>query len=169
MRRAFLDRARYGADPDFVDVPVKRLTSNAYADELRIGLDTLHASSSVALGRDIVTDTASTESNETTHFSVVDDEGIAVSNTFTLEQWYGSSVVVPGTGILLNNEMGDFNKRPGFTSVNRHRHEAQSDRARQANALVDDADHRAARRQGRAGDRFARGAGPSRTRCSTSC
>ena len=118
MRRAFLDRARYGADPDFVDVPVKRLTSNAYADELRIGLDTLHASSSVALGRDIVTDTATTESNETTHFSVVDDEGMAVSNTYTLEQWYGSSVVVPGTGILLNNEMGDFNKRPGFTSVN---------------------------------------------------
>ena len=117
MRRAFLDRARYTADPDFVDVPVKRLTSTAYADELRTGLDTLRASSSVALGRDIVTDTVTTESNETTHFSVVDGEGMAVSNTYTLEQWYGSSVVVPGTGILLNNEMGDFNKRPGFTSV----------------------------------------------------
>jgi gamma-glutamyltranspeptidase/glutathione hydrolase len=117
MRRAFLDRARYTADPDFVDVPVKRLTSSAYADELRTGVDTLHASSSIALGRDIVTDTVSTESHETTHFSVVDGDGMAVSNTYTLEQWYGSSVVVPGTGILLNNEMGDFNKRPGFTSV----------------------------------------------------
>lgn len=117
MRRAFLDRARYTADPDFVDVPVKRLTSTAYADELRTGIDTLHASSSVALGRDIVTDTVSTESPETTHFSVVDGDGLAVSNTYTLEQWYGSSVVVPGTGVLLNNEMGDFNKRPGYTSV----------------------------------------------------
>ena len=117
MRRAFLDRARFGADPDFVDVPVKHLTSTEYAAELRDGIDTLHASSSVVLGRDIVTDTVSAESNETTHFSVVDSDGMAVSNTYTLEQWYGSSVVVPGTGVLLNNEMGDFNKRPGFTSV----------------------------------------------------
>jgi gamma-glutamyltranspeptidase/glutathione hydrolase len=117
MRRAFLDRARFSADPDFVDVPVKRLTSAAYAGELRVGIDTLRASSSVALGRDIVTDTVTTESRETTHFSVVDGDGMAVSNTYTLEQWYGSSVVVPGTGVLLNNEMGDFNKRPGFTSV----------------------------------------------------
>ena len=117
MRRAFLDRARYSADPDFEDVPVKRLTSSAYADELRSGIDTLRASSSVALGRDIVTDTVTTESKETTHFSVVDGDGMAVSNTYTLEQWYGSSVVVPGTGVLLNNEMGDFNKRPGYTSV----------------------------------------------------
>ncbi len=117
MRRAFLDRARYAADPDFVDVPVRHLTSGGYADQLRAGIDTLHATSSVALGQDIVTDTVTTESNETTHFSVVDGDGLAVSNTYTLEQWYGSSVVVPGTGILLNNEMGDFNKRAGFTSV----------------------------------------------------
>jgi len=116
MRRAFLDRARFGADPDFVDVPVKHLTSSDYAHDLLAGIDTLHATSSLLLGRDIITDTAAAESNETTHFSVVDGDGMAVSNTYTLEGWYGSFVVVPGTGVILNNEMGDFNKRPGYTS-----------------------------------------------------
>ncbi len=116
MRRAFLDRARFLADPDFVDVPVRHLTSAEYAGELIRGIDTLHATSSLALGRDIVTDTVVGESEETTHFSVVDGDGMAVSNTYTLEGWYGSFVVVPGTGIVLNNEMGDFNKRPGYTS-----------------------------------------------------
>jgi len=117
MRRAFLDRARHGADPDFVDVPVQHLTATGYAAEVRRSMDTLRATSSLELGADIITDTVSSESKETTHFSVVDADGMAVSNTYTLEGWYGSFVVVPGTGILLNNEMGDFNKRPGYTSV----------------------------------------------------
>jgi gamma-glutamyltranspeptidase / glutathione hydrolase len=115
-RRAYLDRARWLGDSDFVKVPITRLTSKAYAESLAKTIDLAKASSSVELGRDIVTVTAS-ESEETTHFSVVDGEGNAVSNTYTLEGGYGSGVVVRGAGFLLNNEMGDFNKKPGETSV----------------------------------------------------
>ena len=114
-RRAYLDRARHLGDPDFVKVPVARLTSKAYAANLATGIDTMRASSSAALGRDIVTDRG--EPEETTHFSVVDAEGNAVSNTYTLEGGYGSGVVVRGAGFLLNNEMGDFNRKPGETNT----------------------------------------------------
>jgi len=76
----------------------------------------VRASSSVVLGADIVTQPAGTEPEETTHFSVVDADGMAVSNTYTLEGGFGSFVVVPGAGFLLNNEMGDFNKKPGETN-----------------------------------------------------
>ena len=118
MRRAYLDRARWLGDPDFVRVPVERLTSKTYASRLAATIDRTKASSSVALGKDIVTPAAATsESDETTHFSIVDKDGNAVSNTYTLEGGYGSHVVVPGTGFLLNNEMGDFNKKPGETNV----------------------------------------------------
>jgi gamma-glutamyltranspeptidase/glutathione hydrolase len=117
QRRAFLDRARHVGDPDFVQVPVARLTSKSYARELAQGIDTARATSSVALGTDIVTQPAGTESDETTHFSIVDADGMAVSNTYTLEGGFGSFVVVPGTGFLLNNEMGDFNKKPGETNA----------------------------------------------------
>lgn len=114
-RRAYLDRARFLGDPDFVQVPVARLTSAAYADSLAKTISPTRATSSVELGADIVTVAA--ESEETTHFSVVDAQGMAVSNTYTLEGGYGSGVVVGGTGILLNNEMGDFNKKPGETNT----------------------------------------------------
>lgn len=114
-RRAYLDRARHLGDPDFVKVPVARLTSKAYAATLAKGIDTTRASSSVALGGSIVTDRG--ESHETTHFSVVDAAGNAVSNTYTLEGGYGSGVVVRGAGFILNNEMGDFNKKPGETNL----------------------------------------------------
>jgi len=111
MRRAFRDRAEYLADVDFVDVPVHMLTSKAHADELAADLDPAHASPSapaqIAQGH---------ESPETTHFSVVDRDGMAVSVTYTLEQGYGVGVVVPGAGFLLNNEMGDFNAGPGLTN-----------------------------------------------------
>jgi len=117
MRRAYLDRARFLGDPDFVDVPVVRLVSKAYGQELARQIDTTRATSSVELGRDIVTTATAGESDETTHFSVVDAEGMAVSNTYTLEGSYGSFVVVPGAGFLLNNEMGDFNKKPGETNL----------------------------------------------------
>ena len=116
MRRAYLDRARHLGDPDFVDVPVERLTSKVHARELARSIDPARASSSVELGRDIVTD-AGNESEETTHFSVVDRNGLAVANTYTLEGGFGSHVVAAGTGILLNNEMGDFNKKPGTTNL----------------------------------------------------
>ena len=77
-------------------------------------IDPAKASSSVELGKDIVT-TVAQEPDETTHFSVIDRDGMAVSHTYTLEGGYGSRVVVKGAGFLLNNEMGDFNKNPGET------------------------------------------------------
>jgi gamma-glutamyltranspeptidase / glutathione hydrolase len=116
MRRAYLDRARHLGDPDFVDVPVARLTSKEYAKTVAASIDPEKASSSIELGRDIVT-TQSAEPDETTHFSVIDRDGLAVTSTYTLEGSYGSHVVVKGAGFLLNNEMGDFNKKPGETNV----------------------------------------------------
>jgi len=110
MRRAFVDRARYLGDPDFVEPPVQRLTSKSYAAELRRTIRTDHATPStpaqVAQGF---------ESSETTHYSVVDAAGMAVSVTYTLEFGYGLGAVVSGAGFLLNNEMGDFNAQPGVT------------------------------------------------------
>ena len=118
MRRAYVDRARFLGDPDFVKMPLSRLTSARYAATLASQIDLTKATSSVELGKDIVTPTSvATESDETTQFSVVDKDGNAVSNTFTLEGGYGSHVVVRGAGFLLNNEMGDFNKKPGETNV----------------------------------------------------
>ncbi|MBE23781.1 MAG: gamma-glutamyltransferase [Gemmatimonadetes bacterium] len=111
MRRAYRDRATYLADQDFADVPLHRLTSKDYAAELRVGIDPTTASvsqtSDIALGY---------ESPETTHYSVVDAQGMAVSVTYTLEAGYGSAITVPGGGFLLNNEMGDFNAGPGITT-----------------------------------------------------
>jgi gamma-glutamyltranspeptidase/glutathione hydrolase len=115
-RRAYLDRARHIGDPDFVKVPVAHLISAAYMDSLAKTISTTVASNSATLGADIVT-VAPNESEETTHFSVVDANGMAVSNTYTLEAGFGSGVVVGGTGIILNNEMGDFNKKPGETNL----------------------------------------------------
>ena len=117
MRRAYLDRARYLGDSDFVDVPVAMLTSKTHARDLIKTIDPKKASSSVELGKDIVTVRQIEEPDDTTHFSVIDKDGMAVSNTYTLEGGYGSHVVIAGTGILLNNEMGDFNKKPGDTNL----------------------------------------------------
>ncbi len=110
MRRAFRDRAQYLADADYVDVPVHLLTSKEHARELRESIDPVKAS--VSAPTDVV---EGYESPETTHYSVVDAEGMAVSVTYTLEAGYGSGIVVPGAGFLLNNEMGDFNAGPGLT------------------------------------------------------
>ena len=117
MRRAYLDRARSGGDPDFVKVPVARLTSKGYAKRISQTIDATRASSSVDLGRDIVSETQSQEPDETTHFSVLDRDGMAVASTYTLEGGFGSHVVVSGAGFILNNEMGDFNKKPGETNT----------------------------------------------------
>jgi gamma-glutamyltranspeptidase/glutathione hydrolase len=112
MRRAYADRARYLGDPAFnPDMPIGRLTSKEYAAELRKSIGHRAATSSP---------TAfdwSHEGDETTHFSVVDGDRNAVSVTYTLEYGYGSRIVVPGTGFLLNNEMGDFNAGPGLTNA----------------------------------------------------
>jgi gamma-glutamyltranspeptidase / glutathione hydrolase len=114
MRRAYLDRARFLGDPDFVQIPLATLLSKDHARALAASITPDKASNSVELGKDIVTVTGQ-EPDETTHFSVIDRDGMAVSSTYTLEGGYGSRVVVKGAGFLLNNEMGDFNKNPGVT------------------------------------------------------
>jgi gamma-glutamyltranspeptidase/glutathione hydrolase len=116
MRRAYLDRARHLGDPDFVRVPVGKLTSKKYARTVARSIEESKASRSSELGKDIVSIAAS-EPDETTHFSVIDRSGMAVASTYTLEGSFGSHVVVKGTGFLLNNEMGDFNRKPGETNA----------------------------------------------------
>ena len=113
MRRGFADRARHLGDPDFNPaMPVLRLTSKEYAAELRATIDPDRASRSAP-------DTFEwpPAGDETTHVSVVDAERNAVALTTTLEQSYGAKIVAPGTGFLLNNEMGDFNAAPGLTTA----------------------------------------------------
>lgn len=113
MRRAFADRWRYLGDPAFVkDLPVERLLSKDYARSLRATIRADRASVSSP-----TTFEWPAESGETTHLSVVDAERNAVSLTYTLEYAYGSGIVVPGAGFLLNNEMGDFNAGPGLTDA----------------------------------------------------
>jgi gamma-glutamyltranspeptidase/glutathione hydrolase len=112
MRRAFADRAQHLGDPDFVsDMPIARLTSKDYASSLRKTINPLKASKSSPASF-----TWPAESPETTHLSVVDAQRNAVALTYTLEYAYGSRIVAPGTGFILNNEMGDFNAGPGLTS-----------------------------------------------------
>jgi gamma-glutamyltranspeptidase / glutathione hydrolase len=111
MRRAYCDRARYLGDTDFVKVP-DHLTTKAYAHKLAKEINPARATPSEELAKDIP---LARESESTTHFSVIDKDGMAVSNTYTLEHSYGSRVVVKGAGFLLNDEMVDFNRRPGIT------------------------------------------------------
>jgi gamma-glutamyltranspeptidase / glutathione hydrolase len=112
MRRAFADRARYLADPDFEkDIPIPMLISKDYAAQLRKTINPDKASKSSTTSF-----TFTSESPETTHLSIVDAKRNAVSMTYTLEAGYGSKIVVPGAGFLLNNEMGDFNAAPGLTN-----------------------------------------------------
>jgi len=113
MRIAYRDRAEFLGDPDFAhSIPVAKLTSKEYAEELRRSIDRQHAAKS-SLGRLA----GWSESTETTHYSVVDSEGNSAAVTYTLEYWYGSRIVAEGTGIMLNNEMGDFNPIPGVTDT----------------------------------------------------
>jgi gamma-glutamyltranspeptidase/glutathione hydrolase len=118
QRRAYLDRARFLGDTDFVEVPVEKLIAKSHAKEMIADVATDKASSSAELGKDILSagKLPADEPMETTHFSVVDKDGMAVTNTFTLEGGFGSHVVITGTGMILNNEMGDFNKKPGTTT-----------------------------------------------------
>ncbi len=118
MRRAFADRAEHLGDPEFNPaMPVERLTSKAYAAELRSSVELFRASPSDSelFSRAYREAALEREAAETTHFSVVDREGNAVAVTYTLEESYGSRIVVEGAGFLLNNEMGDFNPVPGVT------------------------------------------------------
>jgi gamma-glutamyltranspeptidase/glutathione hydrolase len=119
MRRAFLDRAVFLGDRDLGNVPVAGLTSKLYAENLAAGIDDNQVSSSekLAAAAGVTIEADPGESPHTTHFSVIDADGTAVSNTYTLEQAFGGMLVVKGCGFLLNNEMGDFNPRPGHTDV----------------------------------------------------
>jgi gamma-glutamyltranspeptidase/glutathione hydrolase len=112
MRRAYCDRARYLGDPDFARIP-DFLTSKDYARGLAKDIDVLHATRSEKLAKDVP---LAKESDDTTHFSILDANGMAVANTYTLERSYGSRIVVKGAGFLLNNEMIDFNWQPGVTT-----------------------------------------------------
>ncbi len=112
MRRSFADRARYVGDTDFVQVPIGRLTSKQHAAQWAKSIKAQQATPSADVAPEIP---LADESHSTTHFSVIDEDGMAVSNTYTLEMSYGCRVVVPGAGFLLNNEMGDFNWKPGHT------------------------------------------------------
>jgi len=111
MRRAFADRAKYLGDPGFVKVP-GNLLSKEHAKELAESIDPAKATASESLTPEIQ---LSPEKNETTHFSIVDADGMAVANTYTLENSFGCKVVVRGAGFILNNEMTDFNHKPGVT------------------------------------------------------
>lgn len=110
MKRAFADRAQYLGDSDFASVPVRGLTSKAYAEGRRVGIHPHRTTLANQLGPG---DPFPYESDQTTHFSVVDREGNAVANTTTLNSFYGSGITVPGAGFLLNNEMDDFSSKPG--------------------------------------------------------
>src|SRR2546421_7738483 len=114
MRRAFADRAEYMGDTDFVKVPVAGLIDKKYAAQLRKSINPERASNSeqVKAGKP-----SGYESEETTHFTVVDREGNAVANTYTLNDSYGSKVVAKGTGVLMNNEMDDFAAKPGTPNL----------------------------------------------------
>ncbi len=114
MRRAYADRAEHLGDPDFNEsMPLDRLLSKDYAASLRASIDPDKASVS-----DENNFAQIYESEDTTHFSVVDKDGNMVSLTYTLENGYGSRIVAEGAGYLLNNEMGDFNAVPGVTNRN---------------------------------------------------
>ncbi len=114
MKRAYADRSEYLGDTDFVDVPLSGITSKEYAAELRAGIDleTATPSDTIAPGNPLPY-----ESNETTHFSIADSNGLAVSNTYTINFSYGSGIVVDGAGFLLNNEMDDFSAKPGVPNA----------------------------------------------------
>jgi gamma-glutamyltranspeptidase / glutathione hydrolase len=112
MRRSYCDRARHLGDADFIKIP-EHLTSKAYGKKLAESIDRSKATPSESLARDIQ---LNPEGDSTTHFSVIDNDGMAVANTYTLERSYGSGIVVKGAGFLLNNEMMDFNWFPGVTT-----------------------------------------------------
>ena len=112
MKRAFADRAKYMADTDFVKVPIAGLISKKYADELRKGISMDAVGSKIPAGNPL----PFVGSGGTSHLSVVDKQGNIVALTQTINFFFGSGVLVPGTGIMLNDEMDDFNPQPGTSN-----------------------------------------------------
>ncbi|MGC2028025.1 gamma-glutamyltransferase, partial [Bradyrhizobium sp.] len=113
MKRAYADRAHYLGDPAFVSAPVATLITKDYAARQRAGIDLDHATP----WSDVLAATPPREGSNTTHFSVVDSFGNAVSNTYTLNFSYGVGLVAEGTGVLLNNELDDFTAAPGAANA----------------------------------------------------
>ncbi len=113
-KHADADRSEYLGDPDFVNVPWQALTSKAYAKAIAAEIDVNKAkpSSQIPSGK-----LAPDESNQTTHFSVVDKDGNAVAVTYTLNTTFGTGIVAGNSGILLNNQMDDFSAKPGVPNV----------------------------------------------------
>ena len=114
MRRVHRDRAVYLGDPDFVKIPVKQLLDPAYAAGLRTSIRLDRATSSAMLAD--APDSLSTGTN-TTHFSIIDAEGNRVGGTITLNAGFGTGLMIPGTGLLLNNQMDDFSIKPGVPNI----------------------------------------------------
>jgi len=112
MRHAYVDRNSALGDPDFVDNPVEKLLDKAYAKDIRDQISPFKA----GISQDLMPKGMG-ESTETTHYSIVDDAGNAVAVTYTLNGSFGSGIVAPGTGILLNNEMDDFTAKPGTPNL----------------------------------------------------
>jgi gamma-glutamyltranspeptidase/glutathione hydrolase len=113
-RRAFADRAEFMADPDFAEVPTARLIDKNYAVGRRSSIDLTKAGTSATVGHGAV---QISEGTETTHFTVIDKDGMVVSNTYTINDLYGSRVTIKGTGVLMNDEMDDFAARPGVPNM----------------------------------------------------
>ncbi len=113
-RRVYADRSIYLGDPDFYKVPAKQLLDDQYNDERMSDFDPAKATPSAEVKEGKI---AGYESEETTHFSIVDPKGNAVAVTTTLNGWFGSHVVVPGSGFFLNNEMDDFSAKPGVPNM----------------------------------------------------
>jgi gamma-glutamyltranspeptidase/glutathione hydrolase len=114
MRRAFADRAEFMGDPDHAAVPVAELIDKKYAASRRSSIDANKASTSIDVGHGSI---AANEPTETTHFTVVDKDGTVVSNTYTINDLFGSKVTAKGTGVLLNDEMDDFTARAGKPNI----------------------------------------------------
>jgi gamma-glutamyltranspeptidase/glutathione hydrolase len=115
MKRAYADRSKYLGDPDFSDVPVGKLISEAYEQSILEKLDLREPTPSTDIRPGTLPIQA--ESPETTHFSIVDAEGNAVSNTYTMNFSFGSGIMTNNTGILMNNEMDDFSAKPGVPNA----------------------------------------------------
>jgi gamma-glutamyltranspeptidase / glutathione hydrolase len=113
MKRAYADRARYLGDPAFVKAPIATLIAKDYAARQRASIDLDHATP----WTDALSATPPREGDNTTHFSIVDSRGNAVSNTYTLNYSYGVGLIAEGTGVLLNNELDDFTAAPGASNA----------------------------------------------------
>ncbi len=113
MRHAYMDRNTYLGDPDFVKNPVERLLDKGYAEKIRAAIDPAKA----GVSKDLKPGVPPHEGVNTTHYSIMDKEGNAVSVTYTLNEWYGARVTAAGTGVLLNNEMDDFTVKLGVANI----------------------------------------------------